>query len=255
MSWRASTISSSAWRGSKKAMASAHLIAGGLAQLGVLLGFEVVGQVGGGHAGRLTLDHPQGRSAERPSERKTLMPLVPRDRENEVLHRISFRILRWIITVTFGLVATGLLISLNYSFKGGPLLGVAACFFVIMLAQRFMGSRIVLNSSTVTIVNPVMNYRIPYGAVSSVHGGGGGTLILATREGKEIYAVGFGGSMIDGIFKTTDKSIERIEMRIRKKRGSGQNVQTVKSFRVSWIADFCTVGALTCVVIAGIIGI
>lgn len=183
------------------------------------------------------------------------MPLSPKGGENEALHRISFRILRWIITVTFGLVAAGLLISLNYSFKGGPLLGAAACFFVITLAQRFMGSRIVLNPSTMTVVNPIMNYTIPYDVVSSVRGGGGGTLILATRGGEEIYSVGFGGSMIDGIFKTTDKSIERIEMRMRKRRGSGRNMQATKSFRVSWIADLCTVSALACVVIASIIGI
>lgn len=76
-------------------------------------------------------------------------------RKDKVLRRISFRVLSWVVTLGFGLVAVGLLISLTYTFESGPLIGVAACLFTIALSRRIMGSRIVLGPSAVTVVNPL----------------------------------------------------------------------------------------------------
>ncbi|MEV7087927.1 hypothetical protein AB0O07_18895 [Streptomyces sp. NPDC093085] len=56
-----------------------------------------------------------------------------KDRENETLRRISFKILSWVSTIAFGLAAAGLTISLTYSFESGPTFGVAACLFTIAL--------------------------------------------------------------------------------------------------------------------------
>ncbi|MFE0739485.1 hypothetical protein [Streptomyces sp. NPDC058855] len=160
----------------------------------------------------------------------------------------------WIITIGFGLVAIGLLISLTYSLKGGPASGAAACLFTIALAQRFMGSRIVLRFSTMTVVNPLVTYNVPYATITAIRGGGGETLNLVTRGGDEIYSVAFGGSILDSIFKTTDRAVERIKDRAQKGHRSTQK-QVVKTFRISWIADACTVGAFSCAILAGVLGI
>jgi hypothetical protein len=175
--------------------------------------------------------------------------------EAEILRRASFRVLSWIATAGFGVVAVGLIISLAYSFEGGPISGVAACFFAIAVTRRIMGSRIVLGSSALTVVNPLITYTVPYGAVAEVRGGGGETLNLVTQRGDEIYCTGFGGSFIDSFVKSADRAAKRIEQQVRRRRGATQRTHVTKKLTVSWVADVCAIGAIVCAVTAAIVGV
>ncbi|MFF0965509.1 hypothetical protein ACWDQO_06870 [Streptomyces sp. NPDC003703] len=152
-------------------------------------------------------------------------------------------------------MAAGLIISLTYSFKGGPISGVAACFFTIALTRRIMGSRIVLGSSALTVVNPLITYTVPYRAVAEVRGGGGETLNLVTQQGDEIYCTGFGGSLIDSFVKSADRAAECIEQQVRRRRRATEKAQVTKKLTVSWIADVCTVGAVVCLITAAFVGV
>ncbi|MER7199919.1 hypothetical protein CG723_45245 [Streptomyces sp. CB01635] len=180
---------------------------------------------------------------------------MPKQHEDEVLRRTSFKVLSCVSTVAFGLVAVGLLVSLTHDLEGGPTSGVAACLFTIALVRRLLGSRIVLDSSAVEIVNPLVTYRVPYSSVAEIRGGGGGTLNLVTRAGDEIYSTGFGGSLIDNFVGSTGRAAERIEQRVRRGRRVTQQGSVTKKFTVSWIADFCTAGAIICAVTAGVLGV
>ncbi|WP_353940129.1 hypothetical protein ABII15_00060 [Streptomyces sp. HUAS MG91] len=180
---------------------------------------------------------------------------MSKERENEILRRTSFTILSWVVTIGFGLVAVGLVISLTYHFEGGPTAGLAACLFVIALSRRIMGSHIVLGSSALTVVNPLITFTVPYGAVTEVRGGGGETLNLVTRAGDEIYCTAFGGSIIDRFVSSADRACERIERQIRRGRKGSRQAPVTKKFTVSWIADGCALGAVVCAVMAGVLGV
>ncbi|WP_329539358.1 hypothetical protein [Streptomyces sp. NBC_01358] len=178
-----------------------------------------------------------------------------KNREDEILRRTWFRILSWVFTVGFGLVAVGLLVSLSHNLEGGPLPGAAACLFMIALSRRVMGSHIRLGSSFVTVINPLVTYSVPYDAVAEVRGGGGGTLNLITRTGDAIYSTGFGGSIIDNFVGSADRAVARIEKQVGRGRRGAKGAQVTKGFTVSWVADVCAVGAMVCAVAAGILGI
>ncbi|MCX4571850.1 hypothetical protein OHB41_01260 [Streptomyces sp. NBC_01571] len=179
---------------------------------------------------------------------------MPKNREDELLRRTSFKILSWVFTAGFGVAAVVVLISLIHHPEGGPMIGLAACLFTIALGRRIMGSRIGLGASAVTVVNPLITYTVPYGTVAEVRGGGGGTLNLVTRAGDEIYCDGFGGSVIDSFIRSTDRAAERIEQHVRRGRRSAQQAKVIKRFTISWVADVCTIGALICIITGGIVG-
>jgi hypothetical protein len=180
---------------------------------------------------------------------------VPTRQRKEVLRRTSSRVLSWVTTVGFGLVAVGLIISLTYIPDGGPASGVAACFFTIAFCRRLFGSRIVLGSSGVTVVNPLITYQVPYTAIGEIRGGNGGTLNLVTWTGDEIYSTAFGGSITDYVVGSTERAADRIEKRVKTRRTSTQQGLVEKKFTTSWIADFCAVGGVVFVILAGALGI
>lgn len=173
----------------------------------------------------------------------------------EKLRRTSFKILSGLFTFGFGVVATGLVISLSNGLEGGPLIGVAACLGTIALARRVMGSRIVLENSSIIIINPLVTYTVPYREIARVGGGGSGGLTIITRQGDEIYSTGFGGSLIDHFVGSTERAVERIESRRKRHRGSTGHSEMKKQVTVSWIADFCTLGVVVCGIMAAIVGV
>ncbi|MEV7087926.1 hypothetical protein AB0O07_18890 [Streptomyces sp. NPDC093085] len=105
-----------------------------------------------------------------------------------------------------------------------------------------------------TVVNPLVTYTVPYGAVTEVRGGGGETLNLVTRTGDEIHCTAFGGSVIDSFVGSAARSAERIEQRVKRRRKTAPQAQMTKKLTVSWIADVCTVGATACVITAAALG-
>ena len=162
--------------------------------------------------------------------------------EKVVLRRISYRISSWIVTLSFGLAATGLSIAVSIGgLEGDALLGVAASLGCIALIRRIFGARIILRRSSVTIVNPLMTYIIPCGRIA--HVGFNGMPTIVTRRGDEIFASGFQESIIDYFMCTAEYAMERIEIHVRHHGRFGGNLKVKKRFTFSWIADLCTVGA------------
>ncbi|RSR97560.1 hypothetical protein [Streptomyces sp. WAC00469] len=158
------------------------------------------------------------------------------------------RILSWISTVGFGLLAAGLLISLTWGYDSDRMTGVIVILCVIAFCRRITCARVVLRESVVTIVNPLMTYTVPYAAIAQVRGGGG-TLSLLTYAGEEVLGMGYAGSVIDGFVRSADRAAQRIEERVKPKRRKPQEAPVVKKITVSWIADFCTVCAAVCLIV------
>lgn len=177
---------------------------------------------------------------------------MPKNREDELLRRISFKIISWVFTLGFEVAAVALLVNFIHHPEGGTMIGVAACLSTIALVRRIMGSRIALGPSAVTVVNSLITYTVPYVTVAAVRGGGGGTLNLVTWSGDEIYCTGFGG--IDSFVGSADRAAERIERRVRRRRRSRQQAEVTERFTISWIADVCTIRALICVVTGEVLG-
>ncbi|MER8073795.1 hypothetical protein ABTZ59_36865 [Streptomyces sp. NPDC094034] len=160
----------------------------------------------------------------------------------------------WTFTLAFGMAAIGLTVSLTYGLRGGPLAGVAVSLGMITIAHRIWGSRILLEESSLTIVNPLVTYTIPYKMITNVTSSGNGTLTIATRQGIEIRSTGFGGSIIDHFVGSTERAAKRVTTRLKRQHRESEQVMMTTRFTVVWIADLCAVGALTCATVAGLIG-
>ncbi|MGW1298159.1 hypothetical protein [Streptomyces sp. NPDC002533] len=166
------------------------------------------------------------------------------NRKTIVLRRVSFVALSWTIVAVMAFIAAA---AANLAISGdapGPLSGVAAALGTIVLTRRIMASRIVLEKSELKVVNPLITYRIPYHLVMEVDTSQGGTLTVHTFEGEEIYATAFGGSLLDHFIGSSDRAAARIKEIVRQRRSPRTEAQARRTLTVSWIADFCLLGAI-----------
>ncbi len=132
--------------------------------------------------------------------------------------------------------------------------GLGACLGVITLMARIWGSRIELNANNLTVVNPVLTYKIPYGAVKEVRGGGGASLNMALDDGGEVYSTAFGGSVIDGFVNSSGRAAEVVRKTVKERRGrSGGSVERRLTHPIP--STCCLVGSIACWVAAGVLGV
>ncbi|MCX4547304.1 hypothetical protein OG204_30505 [Streptomyces sp. NBC_01387] len=202
----------------------------------------------------MNITHPPAPVARQSRNHQKGKATVPKKREDEILWRLSFKIISWVSTTGFGLVSVGLLIGFASHPEGGMAIGVAVSLFVIALIRRIMRSRIALSSVTVTVINPLMTHTVPYNSIIEVRGGNGGTLNLVTREGKEIYSTAFGGSVIDTFVGSANRAAERIEWHMKKRRKGAVPPPFSTRFTISPVADACFFIALVFAIIGGILG-
>ncbi|MEU0087354.1 hypothetical protein [Streptomyces sp. NPDC006274] len=179
------------------------------------------------------------------------------DPRREVLRRKSFSVLSWTIVLAMGLGAVGATDMAVWSDDPqGPLTGVALCFATIALVRRVLCARVVLDPGVLRVVNPLFTYVVPYRLVSEVGTGKDGTLKVRTTEGGEIYATGFGGSLLDHFVGSADRAAERLREVARQRRGrrDGEAESARRTVTVSWVGDVCLVTALGVAVAAVVSG-
>ncbi|MFE7566777.1 hypothetical protein ACFU76_07395 [Streptomyces sp. NPDC057539] len=179
---------------------------------------------------------------------------MPKSPRAEVLRRRSFRIISWIFTLFFGTAAVGLTISLAYDLSSETLTGAAVSLGILTVVHHICGSRILLNQSSLTIVNPFFTHIVPYKLIADVTPGGDGTLTIVTRQGDEIRCTAFGGSIIDHFVGSTERAAERIQIRLKRKHRNAEHLTINKRFTVAWTADLCTVGAIIGTAVTKLIG-
>ncbi|NEC89356.1 hypothetical protein [Streptomyces sp. SID12501] len=173
----------------------------------------------------------------------------------KTLRRRSYRVISEFVTFSFGVMAAVIVVDLGPVLEGGPILGIAMCFVVIVMTRRIMGSRVVLDGPIVTVINPLMTYSVPCKEISRVSLGGDGTLVIWTRGGEKVLSVGFGGSLIDRFVGSTERAVKQIEDHRKRDSGSRDPGEFGQKFTTAWIADFSMGGALVCAAVAVAVGI
>ncbi|GAA1377357.1 PH domain-containing protein [Streptomyces beijiangensis] len=174
----------------------------------------------------------------------------------EVLRRKSYPAMSWVCTLFFGILGCAVA-GLTTRTSGGPLAGSATAFIAVTVARRILGSRIILGDR-VTVVNPLITYRMPYRAIREVSTNRSGTLTLMGADGEPVYASAFGGSLLDSFVGSTDRAVERINA--ARRAGTSRRTEpgaTVKNHGMThaWTADVFLALAIACAVAAVVIGV
>jgi hypothetical protein len=172
----------------------------------------------------------------------------------KTLRRTSYRILSWTSTLAFGLAALGVGLSMADGLQSGPLTGVTVTLGVVALVRRIWGSKIILDKSTIAVVNPIFTYTIPARDVLKVEASSGGTLSIQTIHGDLIPSAGFAGSLIDHMVGSTIRAIDQVNEYVARTRHSQSNLIATRRVSTSRLADMCTVGAVVCAIAALAVG-
>ncbi|WP_156722276.1 hypothetical protein [Streptomyces apocyni] len=174
--------------------------------------------------------------------------------ERKVIRRRSFPILSWIIVIILGILAVAAAGKISPHASRGPLIGVAACLATIALVRRILCSRIVLETHKVKVVNPVFTYSLPCSHIARVGTAASGTLTLRTKDGDEVHATAFGGSLLDHFVGTSDRAAGHLKDALQERRSlGGDDITPRRAITVSWIADGCLVGAIIALIVATVV--
>ncbi|MCC9741517.1 hypothetical protein [Streptomyces sp. MNU89] len=166
------------------------------------------------------------------------------------LQRKTFRF----YAVTFWLAAVGTAIYVGIegskTSSGQALIASALMLLTGGLCVRIFRSRVHLKKSSLVIVNPLRWHDIPYGDIREIEHASSGSLIVHSwsnrKSGGEGYlSVGFAGSLIDGIFKTSAKAAAQIKAEVGKQRRM-KDAQSSTGFVLDIWADSLTLCAILC---------
>ncbi|MGW5018444.1 hypothetical protein [Streptomyces cacaoi] len=144
---------------------------------------------------------------------------------------------------------------LGNNFYADVYLVMAAGMAFATFGRRIMSSRVILGKDFLSVVNPILSYRVPYERIAKITRESSGTLLVVTLEGKEIASTGFGGSFLDYFVGSTDKAVHVIDQQVRKRRKSA-GIGEVPTIRYSWdpVADLSALGILVCLLLWVITG-
>ncbi|MEU3267440.1 hypothetical protein [Streptomyces bacillaris] len=176
-----------------------------------------------------------------------------------VLRRRSFRVLSPGVAALFvGGAAVGIADGLNGRQDG--LVAAALLLTLGSLCYRVTRSRVHAGQTSLTIINPLFAYEVPYASVQRIGASGSGSLIVlpkesaADTEGEGYLVVGFAGSLLDRFFGTTEK----VTAELKKHRNKGRKLPgadgPVRRFLVAdTVADGMLAVAAGCAVAALIV--
>ncbi len=174
-----------------------------------------------------------------------------------VLRRRSFRVLSVLAVLLF---AGGSVFPAWAALSGedaGAMFGAAMCLGVGSLALRVTRSRVHLTGTSLLVVNPVMTYELPYGAVKKAEVNPGGSLVIVPKDpgprtDEEGYlVVGFAGSLLDRAFGTSPKAAAEInKVRRTRRKATAPGGETTRSLTVDPVAELLLVAAAACAVVA-----
>ncbi|MGV9659642.1 hypothetical protein ACWDR5_22105 [Streptomyces koyangensis] len=169
-------------------------------------------------------------------------------RGDRTLRRRSWAVLRWLSPVLWFLLGGTALhvLASEWRTRAETWFVPAVLLVAFALVERIFSSCVILRDERVIIRNPLGDVSVPYANVVRIHTTGGGNYTLVTTGGAEYLATAYGGSLIDVLFKTTDRAVdvswEEIAARRPKQRAAG----TVRKrmVRPCWLADIAMVVAL-----------
>ncbi|MEU3657984.1 hypothetical protein AB0E67_35655 [Streptomyces sp. NPDC032161] len=140
-----------------------------------------------------------------------------------VLRRRSFRVLSLGALVFYFGGATVALIDGLTGNKDG-MIAAALILTVGSLSYRVTRSRVHVGETSLTVVNPLFAYEVPYGAVQRIGLSLSGSLMVLPKEsaadtdGEGYLVVGFAGSLLDRIFRTSEKAAAKLKKLHKKGR-------------------------------------
>ncbi|MFE3473707.1 hypothetical protein ACFXOI_19030 [Streptomyces bacillaris] len=158
-------------------------------------------------------------------------------------------VITWFFSCLLSLIAFIALGSLSQGFDIDALGVAAVCLAVTALIIRVGRSRIILTDLNVVVVNPVFTYMVPCAVVRNVEEEH--ALTLVTNSNERIHSSAFGSSLIDFLFRSTERAAMEVEAHVRRvsRKGTGNPV-VVRRLARSWLADLYCLAALACAVAA-----
>ncbi|MEU3657940.1 hypothetical protein AB0E67_35400 [Streptomyces sp. NPDC032161] len=177
-----------------------------------------------------------------------------------MLRRRSFRVLSLgALIFYFGAATAVFAVGLNSNENG--VFGVAVVLAIGSLSYRVTRSRVHASDTSLTVVNPLFAYEVPYGAVQRIGLSRSGSLMVLPKEsaadtdGEGYLVVGFAGSLLDRIFKTSEKTaaeLKKLHKKGRRRPGADGPVRRI--LVADTIADGMLLAAVGCAVASLILG-
>ncbi|MEV1050793.1 PH domain-containing protein [Streptomyces sp. NPDC049887] len=172
-----------------------------------------------------------------------------------VLRRRSFRVLALVCLFGFAGAALFAASEALSSGEAGPMFGAALILAVGSLCYRVTRSRVHADESSLTVVNPLFSYEVPYASIHKIEVSGSGSLTvlpkerIADTEGEGYLVVGFAGSLLDRLFKTSDKAAAELKKyRSRGRRAPGADGPVRRKVVADVVADAMLLTAAVCAV-------
>ncbi|MFE0640656.1 PH domain-containing protein [Streptomyces sp. NPDC058877] len=170
-----------------------------------------------------------------------------------VLRRRSFRVLALLVLALFG---GGSALALHDALlRDDPDGWIAAALLLVSgsCCYRVMRSRVHLGENSLTVVNPLFSYEVPYGAIRKIEVGSSGSLTVlpketvADAEDDGYLAVGFAGSLLDRVFKSSDEAaVELKKHHKRRRRAPGANGPVRRRLVADAVAEAMLLSAAVC---------
>lgn len=132
---------------------------------------------------------------------------------------------------------------------------VLAAFLVVTAVLRRIGScRVRMLADKFAVENLFFTYQVPYALLSNVDGGAASGIEMVTHDGSKISPFGFGGSLVDSFFKTSERAAGI--MRGRMEVGtplSSETSELRRTFRWCWTSDVPFALALVSTIVGALI--
>ncbi|MER7969129.1 hypothetical protein ABTX35_09050 [Streptomyces sp. NPDC096080] len=159
----------------------------------------------------------------------------------KVLRRRSWPFIFWVGIVFMWLIySLTLLTALVNGDRREPFLLAAITLAITSLFHRIGTCKIVLRESSLQVDNFFLRSLVTYRSISRVDGSSSGGLNIRTRDGSGVSSFAFGGSLLDGFFKTSERAAEEISSRLNSKGSAARPMESeriIRRIRPCWFAD------------------
>ncbi|MDI9884127.1 hypothetical protein QMZ92_06875 [Streptomyces sp. HNM0645] len=172
-----------------------------------------------------------------------------------VLRRRSFRVLAVLV---FALVGGASALAFHDALWRGESDGWMAAALLLAAGSfcyRVTRSRVHAGESSLIVVNPLFSHEVPYASIHRIEVSGSGSLTVlpkervADTEGEGYLVVGFAGSLLDRVFKTSDKAAAELKRyRSRGRRAPGADGPIRRRLVADVVADGMLLTAAVCAV-------
>lgn len=174
-----------------------------------------------------------------------------------ILRRRSWPVMTWVgIGILWCLYLFVLLAALAREDYATALFFAAVVCGITALLRRIGSCRTILQTGHLLVLNPLSIHQLPYGSVRNVEITSSGGLLIVTVDGDAIRPFGFGGSLLDAYFKTSEKAAAEIRRQLQlatsAARPRGGSTPTSR-LRHCWSADVALVLAGALVLVGAVV--